>query len=137
VTFGGGEDDDEFTLTVEGEDGGTFTFGGGSIPDSLQLPVPDGGEVLSSVESPDNVVVTLSYPGSDFDGIVTFYDSQLDPQSDDVTRNESSFTTEDGQFDTVLWTSADNSWTVTVSTCFGIAADDLDSVCVSIFESSS
>ncbi len=131
----GGGDDEDFEITVEGEDGETFTFGGGSIPDSLQLPIPDGGDVQSSIEAEGDVIVTLAYPGGQFPSIVAFYDSQLNPDSDDVDRYESSFTTDDGQFDTVVWSATDGSWSVNLTTC-SLTGGGPDNACLSIIQSS-
>ncbi|MEA2000554.1 MAG: hypothetical protein U9N84_01505 [Actinomycetota bacterium] len=137
VSITGGGDDDDFEITVEGEDGGTFSFGGGDLPDGLQIPVPDGGNVLLSIEAEDMITVSLEYPGSDFDGIVGFYDSELNPDSDDVDRTESSFTTEDGDWTNVAWTSSSGDWFVNVSSCFGTESGELDGACIQISQSNS
>lgn len=137
ATIVGGGDDDDFTITVEGEDGGTFSFGGGDLPDGLQIPVPDGGNVLLSIEAEGNITVSLEYPGSDLDRLVAFYDSELKPDSDDVDRAESSFTTEDGEWTNVSWSSSSGDWFVNVGSCFGTASDELDGTCIQISQSNS
>lgn len=135
INITGGGDDDEFSITVEGEDGETMTFGGGEVPDGLQTPIPDGGNVASTFSTGQDMSVSLNYPGSSFDQLVSFYDDRLDTGGSD-NRFESSFTTEDGTFRSVVWSADDGSWTVNVSDCFGINGD-LDNACVSIIESSS
>ncbi len=130
----GGGDDEDFEVTIEGEDGDTLVFGGGNIPDDLQIPIPPGGDVLSSIESGADVSVTLTYPGSDFESIVSFYDSELNPDSDDVERFETSFSSDDGQFESVAWSAADGGWHVNLSTCAISGGSGLDGACLSIFQ---
>ena len=129
ITGGGNEDTVEFT--VEGEDGGTLTIGGGEIPEGLQLPVADGGKVNTSFSTETEVTVSLSYDGDQFDQLVAFYDSQLNPDSDDVDRNETSFTTEDGTFRNVYWSGESGNWVVTVGDCIGL---DPGSTCVTLLQ---
>lgn len=137
ISISGGGDDDDFTMTVEGEDGETFTIGGGEVPDGLQVPVPDGGDVVSSFTSNDDKSVSINYPAADFDQLVSFYDSQLG-SGDSVSRFESSYSTDDGTMRNVSWTDDTNGlWNVSVSDCYGVSTGDLDSACVTIFESGS
>jgi hypothetical protein len=130
----GGGDDGDFEFTIEGEDGETLTFGGGTIPDNLQIPIPDGGDVQSSIEGDGTVIITLIYPGSEFGNIVAFYDSQLNPDSDEVDRFETSFTSDEGQFDTVGWNATDGGWNVNLSTCSVDTDGNLDQACLTIFQ---
>jgi hypothetical protein len=131
ISITGSGDDDEFEITVEGEDGGTLTIGGGDIPEALQLPVADGGKVTTSFSTETEVSVSLSYDGDQFDQLVAFYDSQLDPDSDDVDRNETSFTTEDGTFRNVYWSGEGGNWVVTVGDCIGL---EPGSTCVTLLQ---
>lgn len=123
------------TVTMEGEDGETMTFGGGEIPDNLDLPVPDGGTVTMSLSSGTDATVMLQYPLSDFDGLVAFYDAQLDASSDSVDRNETTMSTEDRDFRTVNWSDTDYTWNVTVSDCFVAVTDEADAACVTLYRS--
>jgi hypothetical protein len=126
---------DDGTITIQGEEGETMTIGGGEIPAALQIPVPAGGEVVSTIESGSDVTVTLVYPMNAHDGIVAFYDEALDPASDEVTRSETSFTGDDGDINSVYWSALDaTSWTVTLSTCYGIETGILDSTCLVIYQ---
>lgn len=134
ISISGGGDDEDFSMTVEGEDGEVMTIGGGEVPDDLTVPYPDGGSVMNSFSSQSDVSVTLQYPNNDFDSLVSFYDGELDAGSDDIDRNESSFTSEDGTFRNVFWSSSSGDWTVNVSDCYGLVGD-LDSACVTIFQS--
>ena len=126
LTMGG-----EFNLTMDDEDGGTYTGRGGEMLETVQLLVPGGREVTTSFSTETEIGVTISYSGDQYHQLVAFYDSQLNPQSDDVDRNETSFTTEDGTFRNVFWTTQDGNWNVTVGDCIGL---EPDSTCVTIFQ---
>lgn len=133
ASFSGSGDDG--TITIEGEDGETMTIGGGEIPASLQIPVPDGGDVVSTIESGSDVTVSLVYPIASHDAIVAFYDNTLNAGSDDVTRSESTFSSDDGEIHSVFWTdSASSSWTVTLGTCYGVNSGELDGTCLTIYQ---
>lgn len=134
-TMSGSGDDENFEYTVEGEDGEVMTVGGGEIPDSLNIPVPDGGDVTMSLVSGDDVNVALQYPQSEFDQIVAFYDSEFDVDSDSVDRNESTMSSEDGTFRSVFWSDTDNyDWNVSVADCYGSMSGELDAVCVTVYQ---
>jgi hypothetical protein len=131
VSISGSGDDDEMTITIEGEDGETMTIGGGEIPEGLQIPVPPGGAVQSSIVGGNEILVSLQYLNASYDDIVGFYDDQLDADSDDVEKTETSFTTEDGTFRNVYYgPSSGSDWTVTVGDCIG-----LPGICVNIIQS--
>jgi len=121
----------EFNLTMDDEDGGTYTGRGGEMPETVQLLVPGGREVTTSFSTETEIGVTISYSGDQYHQLVAFYDSQLNPQSDDVDRSETSFTTEEGTFRNVFWTAQDGNWNVTVGDCIGL---EPDSTCVTIFQ---
>lgn len=123
------------TVVIEGEDGETMTIGGGEIPASLQIPVPEGGEVISTIESGSDVTVSLVYPAASHEAIVAFYDDALNAGSGGVTRSESTFSSDDGDIHSVFWTEPDSSnWTVTLGTCYGVETGELDSTCLTIYQ---
>lgn len=131
VSISGSGDDDDMTITVQGEDGETMTFGGGEIPEGLQIPVPPGGTVQTSMSGGSEILVSLQYPSANYDEIVAFYDEQLDSDSDDVEKTETSFTTEDGTFRNAYFgPSSGSAWTVTVGDCIGQPG-----VCVNVIQS--
>lgn len=133
VSISGSGDDEEMTITVEGDDGGTMTIGGGDIPDELELPVAPGGAVQTSMTSGDEVFVSLQYPDGDYDQIIAFYDAELNSDSDEVTKSETSFTSEDGTFRNTFYAPENGSdWTVMVGDCIG-----LEGVCVTLGQSGS
>jgi hypothetical protein len=135
ISVSGSGDDENLEITVEGDEGETMTFGGGDIPDGLTVPVPDGGEVTMSLTSDQDISVALQYPQNAFDQLVAFYDSNLDASSDSVDRYESTMSMEQGTIRSVNWNESDYAWSVNVSDCISGATGDLDSACVTIFES--
>ncbi len=126
-------EDGEFSMTIEGEDGETFTFGGGEVPDGMVTPIADGGTVVQSYSSDSDRSVSVEYSAGMYEQLVTMYDGVFDGV-DNVSRTESSYTTEDGTIRTVGWYGGNGSTNVTVSDCYTISSGQLDSVCVTIYE---
>ena len=126
------DDDGSFNMTIEGEDGETFTFGGGEVPDGMQTPIPDGGSVTGSYTSDSDRSVSLEYDRSMFDELVAVYDAAFG--GDDVSRSESSYTTDDGTVRNVGWYNNDTGANVSVSDCYSISTGELSSVCLTIYE---
>ncbi|NIA25462.1 MAG: hypothetical protein GWP04_07810 [Gammaproteobacteria bacterium] len=124
---------DNAVIKVESEEG-TMIIGGGEIPESLTVPVPDGGEVTGSVSAPDAVTVSIAYPKGDYDAIVEFYDDWTG--SRDYEKN--SFSTEDGDLKvrSTMWFSNDGNTSITVSDGCTMTSADETGVCVMIIESS-
>lgn len=106
-------DEDSGEFRVESDDG-TFSVGGGEVPDGLELDLPDGGEVVSSLTTPDLVQVSLQYPGGQFDDLVDFYDQRLA----DWDRSESTFTNDGTEIRNVSWRGEENQTFAQVVTCF-------------------
>ncbi len=82
--------DDDGKITVEFEDeegGGSFVIGGGDVPDGLPMPVPDGGNVMSSIEQGNTYSVMVMYPADRYDEILTLYADWVSGQ-DTTTLNE-------------------------------------------------
>lgn len=137
INITGSGDDDDFSFTIEGEDGETFSYGGGEIPEGMQLPIADGGKVGSVMTSNEDMMVQLYYPATAFDQLVSFYDSQLNADSDEISRFESSYGSDDDTIRSVSWSPDSGEWDVSVSDCFGLESGELDSACVMLFEESS
>jgi hypothetical protein len=119
-------DDDQGTISIESDDGdSTISFGGGELPESLTVPVPDGYQVLSSSETSGDqpfVNASLEYPASAADDVVAFFDDYF--ESDDASvRQEASG---DGMR---IWTWASGDYSVSVSVTL---ADGEDSTLVGI-----
>ncbi|MDH3500184.1 MAG: hypothetical protein OEM97_08685 [Acidimicrobiia bacterium] len=123
---------DDFKISVEGEDGESITIGGGEIPDSLNIPVPTGGDVMNTFAQGTTVSVTLSWPASEYDSLVEYYENWMAEQPTDFSKTTSSFDSEDGTIRTTSWYSEEGSMTVLVSDCYSISSDGLDAVCVTL-----
>lgn len=128
-------EDGEFNMTIEGEDGETFTFGGGEVPDDMETPIANGGTVVSSFSSETDRSVSVEYDSGMFDQLVSMYDGIFD--GDDISRSESSYSTDDGTVRSVSWWSSDSYTNVSVSDCYSISSGQLTSVCATIYESTS
>lgn len=76
-------------ISVTGTGGESISVGeGAEIPDSITLPVPDGGSVVFAMETGSGGSATIQYPGSRFEELVAGYDSYFEGQ--ETTRSESS-----------------------------------------------
>lgn len=68
-------DDGEVTIEFdESEGGGSLVLGGGDIPAGLPMPVPDGGQVVSSIEQGGTLAVVLQYAVGRYREILAFYE---------------------------------------------------------------
>ena len=129
------DEDGSFNMTIEGEDGDVMTFGGGSVPEGMMTPIADGGEVVQSYSSTNDLSVSVEYPKPRFEDLVSMYDGVMD--DDDTSRSESSWSSDDGTVRSVTWYANQNSISVTVADCYSISTGELDSVCVTIYEQKS
>ena len=128
VSISGSGEDDDFTMVVEGEDGEVMTIGSGEIPEGLQVPVPDGGTILTTFSSGEDLMAMLEYPASQFDQLVSVYDGVLN--GDEVQRTESTYSTDDGTMRSVAWYG--DVVFVTLNDCHSTDTGELDSVCLQI-----
>jgi hypothetical protein len=91
----------EVRIEGEGEDGESFSIGGGEIPDGFPIDVPGGGEVQSVVEQGDEALVAVRWE-DDFDSIASFYEDWVGSHGEVVNKTEVSepqsvsWTVEDG-----------------------------------------
>ena len=135
VSISGSGDDDDFSMVIEGEDGEVMTFGTGDLPEGLVVPVQDGGKIIHTLTSGEDISAMLEYPGSEFDQLVSLYDGAI--SGEDVQRSESTFSSDDGINRTVNWYTGDLSVWVSVADCYSTSTGDLESVCVTINQSGS
>lgn len=66
-------DSDSGEVSVE-TDEGSFTLGGGEVPDGFPVDVPSGGEIVASGDSDEVTTLAMDYPGADYDDIEAFYE---------------------------------------------------------------
>lgn len=134
---GGGEADVDLDLdtgqvSVE-TDEGSFSVGGGEIPDGFPVPFPDGGSVQSVFTSDTAASVSLAYPKDRFDELVAYYEAWTADQGGEWST--SSFTNDDGSGGVVRghswWQGADVNLGVT--DCFSLdgEGDTTNAACVS------
>ncbi len=88
------DSDGEGTIEIQSDDGdSTISMGGGELPDGLEIPIPDGYEVVGSSTLSSGgqtyVSTTLQYPVSDAEDLVAFYADYFDV-FDEVFANQSS-----------------------------------------------
>ncbi len=88
-------DADTGELKIE-TDEGTINIGGGEIPEGFAVPFPDGGEVDSVFDSPNDVFVAVTYPQGRYDEIVSFYDDWTSQQGGEWNTGNSSYDQGDG-----------------------------------------
>ena len=130
-------DGDEQTIEMESEDG-SITIGAGSeIPESLTIPVPDGGDVTTSVEMEEGVMVVVTYPEGDYDAIVSFYDDWTAGTGDDFDRQSMSLDTGGADQRQTMWVGSTSETFVSVGDCFDVYAEEstdeeFSAVCVNI-----
>lgn len=71
-------------IAVEFEDsegGGSLVIGGGEIPGDSPIPVPEGGDVASSIVQDNSFGAIVNFPASAYDELVGFYESWIGGQS--------------------------------------------------------
>ncbi|MEN8041408.1 MAG: hypothetical protein ABFR95_07885 [Actinomycetota bacterium] len=74
--------DGEIKVEFEDEEGGgALVIGGGEIPDGFPIPVPDGGDVTSSIAQGNSYGVIINFPESAYDELVSFYEAWVADQS--------------------------------------------------------
>lgn len=92
-------DRDSGEIRIENSEG-SFTIGGGDLPDAFpdEMPVPDGGEIVStqsgSNDQGEQVSVQVHVTEGSFDELVAFFDDELASAGWEVgARNETSMGT--------------------------------------------
>jgi hypothetical protein len=134
-------DGDDATIEVESEDG-SMTFGAGSeMPESLTIPVPDGGDVTMSMEVDGGVMVNLTYAKGDYDAIVAFYDDWTAGSGEDFDKQTMSFDTGGVDQRSTMWIGTGTDTFVSVGDCFDVyseepSGEEFNAVCVNINQSS-
>jgi hypothetical protein len=121
-------------ISVETEDG-SFSLGGGEIPDGFPVPLPDGYEVLSVVEADNDAAVTVFYPKDRWEEIVSFFETWTAGQPGEWTSSNYASDLGDGTEQRgANWSEAQTQ--ISVADCFGMETGEPDSVCVSVIVSS-
>jgi hypothetical protein len=110
------------TVKIETSEG-SATYGGGEIPDSIDVSFPSGGTVMVSTEASTGASVMVQYEGGNFDDIVASFQNWVDNSGDEYEP----MTVTAGGVKSQTW--ASDSTTIGVQTCSS-ESGEMDSVCV-------
>jgi hypothetical protein len=124
------EGDDGFQASVETEDG-SMTVGGGEIPEALEIPVPSGGDVMTTLSDSTMANVQLSWPRSEYESLVAFYEDWVADQSEEFSKSTSSYESGGQTMRTTSWTGDGGRTSIIVADCFSLQGDD-DVSCVTL-----
>ena len=109
---------------------------GTELPEGLEIPVPDGGDVMTSVEMEDGVSVALSYDLNRFDELTGFYDDWTGSSGDEWASNSMSVDSGEGTQRMEMWTDSGTGTMIMVADCADgsgdASSDESNAVCVSI-----
>ena len=101
-------DSGQISVEGEGEDGGSFSIGGGEIPEGFPIDVPSGGEIQSVMDTEGEALVAIRYEEG-FEEIRSFFEDWISDNGD-VTN-----TTETSQPPSVTWVVEDGDRTYSIS----------------------
>jgi hypothetical protein len=129
-------DGDDATIEMETEDGSIVVGSGAELPDGLEIPVPDGGDVMTSIEMEDGAMVSLTYDHGRYDEIVEFYEDWTAGSGDEWESQTMSFDSGEGTQRTTLWIGTDNGDAISVGDCIDVDVDEgtseVNATCVTI-----
>jgi len=87
VSISSNSNDGSVAIQVEGEDG-SMVIGGGDVPDGFPIPIPDGGQVISSFtgssDSGSGSTVVMQYPAGSYDDLVSTFESWINANASDT-----------------------------------------------------
>lgn len=128
-------DADTGQIKVETDDG-SLSIGGGELPDDFAVPVPDGGEVMSTFSSPEGASVSLVYPIDRYDELVMFYSDWTASQPGEWNSGSSTFESGGQTIRTSSWFGYTGSEDVNIAVtdCVDISggASDYNAACVNV-----
>ena len=129
-------DGDDATIEMETEDGSIVVGSGAELPDGLEIPVPDGGDVMTSIEMEDGAMVSLTYDQGRYDEIVAFYENWTAGSGDEWETQTMSFDSGEGTHHTTLWIGTGNGDGISVGGCVDVDVDEatseVNATCVTI-----
>lgn len=129
-------DGDDATIEMETEDGSIVVGSGAELPDGLEIPVPDGGEVMTSVAAEGMVLASLTYDLGRFDEIVAFYEEWTAGSGDEWDSQSLSFDSGEGAQRNQMWIGTDNGDAISVGDCIDVNVDEstneVNATCVTI-----
>jgi hypothetical protein len=121
-------------MTIEMEsDEGTVSIGVGTeLPEELEIPVPDGGDVMTSFVADDGVSVALSFDQGRFDELTGFYDDWTSSSGDEWTSNSMSVDSDEGTQRMEMWTESGSGTMIMVADCADGSSSESNAACVTI-----
>jgi hypothetical protein len=126
-------DGDDVTIEMETEDGSVSIGVGTELPDELDIPVPDGGDVMTSFVSDDGISVSLSYANDRFGEIYGFYEDWTGSSGDEWDRQTFNMESDEGTIRNTMWVDSSSSSAINLSDCAGLGTEtDDDAVCLII-----
>jgi hypothetical protein len=130
-------DGEDATIQMESEDGSVSIGTGSEMPEGLTIPVPDGGEVTTSVEMTEGVMVVLTFQKGRYDEIVAFYDDWTAGSGEEFEKQSMSFETGGQDQRSTMWVGTSSDSFVSVGDCFDVQAEEssgeeFNAVCVNI-----
>jgi hypothetical protein len=127
-------DGDDFSINVESDDGSLSLGSGASLPDEMEIPVPDGGDVTMAGTQGTSVFAAVSYPKDRYDEIVAFYDSWTDGAGGEWQTQTATVDFGGQTQRTAAWNDVESNYYILVSDCAFAAAEgnDLNAVCVTV-----
>ncbi|MGB7859224.1 MAG: hypothetical protein WBM90_01865 [Acidimicrobiia bacterium] len=82
-------DEEDGSIEVETDEGDKIAIGTGEVPDGFPIEIPSGGELASVLEIAGADSVTIVYPLSEYDSLVSFYEGVVSG-GDELNKYESS-----------------------------------------------
>lgn len=125
-------DDEEMTIEMESDEGTVSIGVGTELPDELEIPVPDGGDVMTSFVADDGVSVALSFDQGRFDELTGFYDDWTSSSGDEWTSNSMSVDSDEGTQRMEMWTESGTGTMIMVADCADGSSSESNAACVTI-----
>lgn len=125
-------DADSGQIKVE-TDEGSVTIGGGDLPESFAVALPDDYDVLSVFDGGDGSAVSVTYPDGDYEEIVAYFDAWTSGQPGDWSASTMSI--EQGDAGMMRSASFSNDEiSIAIIDCFDFQneSDELNAVCVTV-----
>ncbi|MEZ5174673.1 MAG: hypothetical protein R2823_00490 [Acidimicrobiia bacterium] len=114
-------DSDSGQISVE-TDEGSVTIGGGSVPDDLFVPLPDGYDVQAVVETDSGSSVSVAYDQGRYDELVTYFQNWTSADSAEWEHGSISMDQGGSNFRSDSWYTSDRG--INLSDCMTAAATD-------------
>jgi hypothetical protein len=128
---GEGED---FSLSVESDDGSIQFGAGAELPGGLTVPVPDGGDVTTSFEDSSSAGASIMYPEDRYEDLVSFYDSWSSGIEGEWSMSTSTFDLDGETQRNSQWNTSNGQYFILVSDCIDIATSEFTAACVTVNE---